>query len=467
LWLLTLSREEVGEEEELVEKEAEMQPTGFVSCPVPGCNEVMKAKGRYGHFKTRHPELSYPDYKDKFKPAKAPEPSEVKPGEGPLYKGETDTTAILRDILKKYPDIPSKVVDEVCSWAEYGPIHPTQLVSLLQSFRGITATTAYILAQKYALALQKAQQEGKVTPIVIGGSFPQGGQPFGFFPTGFPAGPTGIGPIGGVSPGPQGVTLQGTTQYGAGPYGAAPQYGMFPPWQQPQDVRTIVREELHAAEERKPKEKETEAYVEIEEPVRLPDGRVVVGDDDRPIMKRMRVPASQAAQLISPKEDVEMKLLEKLKTYKELFGKEELTTEKIREIIKEERPPAPSETEKPITLEDVKKASTDAAQSAVETVMASHEKENTEEKRHKEVIAAIERSGSAKAVEGYREDSYRILGQGLGETASVLKERKPIEVIIREGGPLILGERPPKEVEAGAGEGLLERLKKRGWVVEQ
>jgi len=464
LWLLTLSREEVGEEEELVEKEAEMQPTGFVSCPVPGCNEVMKAKGRYGHFKTRHPELSYPDYKDKFKPAKAPEPGEAKLGEGPLYKGETDTTAILRDILKKYPDIPGKVVDEVCSWAEYGPIHPTQLVSLLQSFRGITATTAYILAQKYALALQKAQQEGKVVPIVVGGSVPQAGlQPLSFFPTGFPTSLPGAPMSGGIPPGgaPAGVPQYGVQQ------GAAPQYGTFPPWQPPQDVRSIVREELRGIEDRlKPKE---ETYVDIEEPVRLPDGRVVIGEDERPIMKRIHVPASQAGQLVGPTEDPETRFLNKMKLYKEVFGKEELTEAKIRQIIKEEHPApsAPTSSEKPITLEDVKKASSEAAETAVATVMEAHEKEDKEERRHKEVLTAIHESGSAKAVEGYREDSYRILGQGMKEGADVLRERKPLEVIIKDGGRIIFGGSPEKEVEAGAGAGLLQRLKERGWVVEQ
>lgn len=39
---------------------------------------------------------------------------EAKAEETP-YKGELDTTAILRDIMKKHPDISSKVVDEVCN----------------------------------------------------------------------------------------------------------------------------------------------------------------------------------------------------------------------------------------------------------------------------------------------------------------------------------------------------------------
>jgi len=385
-------------------------------------------------------------------------PSEAKAEGEPLYKGELDSTSILKDILRKHPDIPGKVVDEVCSWAEYGPIHPTQLVSLLQSFRGITATTAYIVAQKYNLALQKAQQEGRVQmPPLVGGPMPATQPP----PWGFPAGfqqqqPTGL------------AQQQPPTSYAPQLAPQTPSYQPAWPYQQPpqQDIRGIIREELRGYEERgKPREAET--YVDIEEPVRDSDGKVIIGPDDRPITKHMRVPASQAAQLVSPKEDVEMKILEKLKTYKELFGpKEELTETKIRAIIREEAP-QPTAPEKPITLEDVQKASSEAAQTAVTQVLEAHEKEDKEEARFRRLEETIRSTASAKSVEGYREDSYRIMGQGLSEVAGVVRERKPVEVIVREGGPLILGGAPGKEVEAGAGEGLIDRLKKRGWVVEK
>ena len=96
-----------------------------------------------------------------------------------------------------------------------------------------------------------------------------------------------------------------------------------------------------------------------------------------------------------------------------------------------------------------------------------HEKEDKEEKRHRETLAAIERSGSARTVEGYKEDSYRILGQGLSEVGGAIKERKPVEVLIREGGPLLFGGSPSKKVESGAGKTLLDRLQERGLVVEE
>jgi len=380
--------------------------------------------------------------------------TEVKPREEPIYKGELDTTAILRDILTHHPDIPEKVVNEVCSWAEYGPIHPTQLVSLLQSFRGITTTTAYIVSQKYSLALQKAQLEGKLTvPPLVGGPMPGTSQPAWSFP-GFPSPqqpPTGL--------------PQPSTAY-VPPFSVPQSPAQTPGWVYPplteERIRSIIREERQPKESREP-----EQFVEIEDPARDHEGNVILDPQDRPIMKKMRVPVSQASQII-PREDVESRVLEKMMRYKKLFGSE-LTEEKIRSIVREEapKPEAPASTEKPITLEDVKKASTEASQSTVKQVLEAREKEDKDERRHQETLSAIRASGTSKAVEGYKEDSFRILGQGLSEAARVVGERKPVEVIIREGGPLLLGERPPKEVEAGAGKGLIERLKERGWVVEQ
>jgi len=408
---------------------------------------IGRIKGRLSRLKKRREEKAAPTT-----------PSEVTPREEPLYKGELDTTAILREILTHHPDIPQKVVDEVCSWAEYGSIHPTQLVSLLQSFRGITVTTAYVVAQKYSLALQKAQQEGKVQiPPLVGGPMPGAPtptQPLSWgFPTGFPQQPPG--------------TLTGQQPPYVPPFGTqqfptqTPGWGYLPPLTE-ERIRIIMREER----ERPGKEsKEAEQYVEIEDPVRDNTGNVILDPQDRPILKKMRVPASQASQFV-PREDVESRVLDKMQRYKDLFGSKELTEEKIREIIRDEKlptqPAAP--TEKPVTLEDVKKVSTESSQEAVKQVLAAHEKEDKEEKRHQETLEAIRASGSAKTVEGYKEDSYRILGQGLHEVAAVAKDKKPGEIIatILAGGPA-----SPKEVEAGAGEGLLKRLKDKGWLVEQ
>jgi hypothetical protein len=248
--------------------------------------------------------------------------------------------------------------------------------------------------------------------------------------------------------------------------GQPPQYPLF---QQPQpDLRSVIREELKPVDDRlrrleEPKQ-EAEGFVEIEEPVRDSAGNVILGVDDKPIVKRMKVPASQAGQF-APKEDVEAKILAKMEHYKKIFGSE-LTESKIREIVRQEMPTQPAAQPEPITPEDVKKAASEAAEAAVKQVKEEHEKEKKDDERFKHLEDTIRATASAKTVEGYKEDSYRILGQGLTEVASATKDRKPIEVIVREGGPLLLGAPPPKQVEKGAEEGLVERFQKRGWITE-
>ena len=79
----------------------------------------------------------------------------------------------------------------------------------------------------------------------------------------------------------------------------------------------MIRDELERVERSKPKE--AEGYVDIEEPVRDSQGSVIIGPDDKPIMRRMHIPASQASQL-TPKEDPEMRVLEKLAQYKKILG---------------------------------------------------------------------------------------------------------------------------------------------------
>jgi len=215
------------------------------------------------------------------------------------YKTELDATAILRSILEKHPDILPKVVDEVCSWAEYGPIHPTQLVYLLQSMRGIQSTTANIVAQKYALALQKAQAEGRVQipPPMYSPQLPQPPSTTPFFmpfqthhqPQMFPFQVQPLGqPPSPVSP--------------IAPSALAPQPPSYPPyWQPPQDVRSVVKEHIDDMKKYVDVKFETlrpgeERYVEISEPLRTPEGRVIVDDKGKPIVRTVKTPISQAGQ---------------------------------------------------------------------------------------------------------------------------------------------------------------------------
>lgn len=377
------------------------------------------------------------------------------------YKGPVDATLILRQILAKHPDIPPKVVEEVLSWAEYGPIHPTQLVYLLQSMRGIQSTTANIVAQKYSLALQKASQEGKlqIPPPIYS---PQLQQPqWGPMPFQTPYQQPQVFPYTGAQP------LAPTR-----PLTQTPYTGQFqqPLWRPPEDIGKVVKEEIREmkgyVDTKLEAMRPTEQFIEVQEPLQDAEGSVLLGPDRKPFVRTRRIPVSMAGQAGMMGGDPELRMLEKMKHYKELFGEKGLTAEKVRSIIKEEQPKKGEEEAKPVTRKEVEEATVEAATKAVETIMEEHKKEDVDERRHKELLDAVRTSASGKIVEGYKEDSFRMMGQGLTETASILKERKPIEVIIREGGPLILGKTPPKEVEAEATGGIIERLKRRGWVTE-
>lgn len=433
-------------QEELESPVKSEKPSAYVACPV--CHQVVRSRGRYAHFKTAHPTLNYAEYKDKFTPVMPP-PTEEKPEEvkeAPLYKGELDTTTILRDILKRHPDIPQRVVNEVCSWAEFGPIHPTQLAYLLSSMRGVSTTTANIVAQKYSLALQKAQIEGRAqippalaTPLMQTQpsipqivpfqqvTQPQQSQPIQLqspIQTRFPAQRMITPPSQPTYTQPQWVQTQPPPQW----YPQPPT-----PTLTEDKIRNIIRDEVS-----KNLEPTKETYIDIEEPERDSEGKIILGPDDRPIVRRLHIPASQADKF-RVKEDTELKLLEKIKLYKEVFGEKGLDEAKIREIIRQEVPGKKTTPETPpVKPEDVTKAAAEAATTAVQQFIKLREKEDAEERRHKELLEAIQRSASAKTVEGYKEDSMRVLGQGLSEFATIVRERKPVEVVIKEGGKLLL-----------------------------
>ena len=384
--------------------------------------------------------------------AKRREKKEEKKVEPPtLYKTEPNANAILDEILSSHPDIPAKVKDEIMDWARRrGSLDPGLVAYLLSSMKGVSSTTAHIVSQKYAFALQKAQFEGRLqTPYPIYTPMPQQPAPFVPPPLGYPPQPFQY-PL---QPSPlQPPTLKpGTPSY------YSPQYPL-----PPQDVAKVVKDEIGEVksyvdkkfEEIRPKE---EAYAYIEEPMRTPDGKILVDEKGQPIVRRMRVPATQAAQL-SMGGDPETRLLAKLESYKNLF-KGDLTADDVRKIVKDEA--GEKGKEPPITKKDVEEASTKVA----ETVLAKKAEEDKDERRHRETLEAIKTSGGSRVVEGYKSDSYRFLGQSMDKLANVIEKKEPVKVVIH-GVRDILSESPPaKEVEAGAKEGIFKHVKSE-YVVE-
>jgi hypothetical protein len=93
----------------------------------------------------------------------------TKPSAGPIYKTDTDSTSVLKEVLMTHPDISPRHLEEILSWAKMTPggLHPAHLQALLQSMKGIDSRMASMLAQKYSLALSKYQQESQGSPPQI------------------------------------------------------------------------------------------------------------------------------------------------------------------------------------------------------------------------------------------------------------------------------------------------------------
>ncbi|MEM2273631.1 MAG: hypothetical protein QXX56_05400 [Candidatus Bathyarchaeia archaeon] len=469
-YLQSMSEEvETGEETEVEEEVTEVKKTGWVKCPI--CGEVVRSRGAPAHWRNLHQDKGrYETWKERFVPVQPPVTgvSVGKPEAESVYKTEPDANSILNEILRRHPDIPDRVADEVMSWAEFGPIHPTQLVALLTSMKGISQQTAYIVAQKYALALQKAQSEGRLQLPPFFSYMPQTPQPFPLFqtPTPMAQGPPTTSPQPQIQIQPPVTSIHPPSLQSQMPQTPWPYLTQQPQQLQPQQltedrVKMILREELdRILRERLPQPEKREEYVDIEEPVKDPEGKIIVGPDDKPIVRRMRVPISHVDRFMS-REDVEEKVLRRIQLYKEIFGEERITEDKIRQIIREETSkPVAAVGEEKISKEDIVRLVSDTAENILKQYMQIHEREEKEEKRHEELKKTIEdglkslsSALSAKSVEGYQDDAIRLLAQGLAEIGSVIRERKPVEIILKEAPKLLMPAQPSiPEVKEKVGE---------------
>jgi hypothetical protein len=61
----------------------------------PACGNIVKSKGKYGHFSTAHPDLNYQEYKNKFKPVPRPEEEEKEKEEAEEGPPEADERRLV------------------------------------------------------------------------------------------------------------------------------------------------------------------------------------------------------------------------------------------------------------------------------------------------------------------------------------------------------------------------------------
>lgn len=434
-----MSEDAQFEDEEIREEEYTVQ-TDWVKCPV--CDEVVNVKGKFVHFKNKHMDLPWGEYKDKFIPAPPPKRA-VKKSEH-VYKDEADANQILEDILSRHPNISDSVKEEVMDWARLkGFLQPMEVQAILQSMKGVSPSTANLIASKYAFALMKAQTEGRLlsAPIMV----PQVQQqmPIPMQPQFAPQ----LQP-----PSLQPPSLQ-TPPLQPQPLQPPIIQSIQPQFQQAQQIseekiRYIIRDEIARLTSTTTKEE----YVEIEEPLRGPDGNVLLGPDDKPIVKRMRVPISQVDKIKT--EDEELKLINKLKLYQEVIGGSKMSAEDIRRIIRDEM----SRKEESISKQDIANIVSEITSKQIQQFVQEHLKVEKEEERWNSIIESIKEGfdklyselSKAKAVEGYQDDAIRLLAQGLSEVASTIRDRRPIELIVKEA-PKWLLQQPP-EITGKVGE---------------
>ena len=396
--------------------------------------------------------------------AKKSEEEKGPPG-GPaeVYKGEPDANAILRRILEGHPDVPAKAKDEIMSWAELrGILDPAYVSYLLSSMKGVSTQTANIVAQKYALALQKAQQEGRVQV------------PFPIYP------PTRIAPPAQFPMMPSFYPAAGQPSFYPPTYPptykqAAPrQPGWTPPsYYTPQEVEklrddwakgsrlekletsvTKLREDLPKLIQDASPRPEPREYEEVME---------FVGKDGKPCLAEKavsqrikRIPIT--TEKLTP-EEVRRIIREE---------KEALTPEKVRSIIREE-----GEKGKPPSIEEhpTFKSLKEGLEKTEERY--NELKETMEAKDKQRIEGTIEElRGELKALRSrpagqYREDTFRLLDSTLGRLADILEGRKPAEtlkeVLLPSG---VTSEKPPSEraSEADRG-GLIGEWRKQGLLV--
>lgn len=364
-----------------------------------------------------------------------------------LVKTAPEAVEILEKILDVHPDIKDSIKKEVLSMAELQPLNPQLVEWTLNRLRGCSRETASYVAQKFALALAKAQAEalgGQAQPAPV---MQQPMQQFG--------------------------TQMPPTTYVLTPQGYVPVQPQFPqqaPWQQPQAQPQVPPQVQPPYQPYHPPPAKSYKLVV--------DGQEIETDEKGFMAWKRYLDEQKKAEEKPPaaltKEDiVEMMdktktelagaLMEKLERDKAEREKETLTGMFTKLMEKVERgelyPKAPAAPQAPpVSKDDIAKAiegSTKATREDILKFIEAKSKEEAADKRHSELLSAIRSGMAAQQVSGYKEDAYRFLGQGITAAAGMATQKTPMKDILEKGpqiAQLIFGPAPPgpKEVVPGA-----------------
>jgi len=211
-------------------------------------------------------------------------------------------------------------------------------------------------------------------------------------------------------------------------------------------------------ESRKPQQ---EQMVEIWRPKIDGEGNITTDAAGKPILERISAPASVAGQFM-PKEDPELVFLKKMELMRSLNAPqgtttgEELTPEKIRSIIKEEKEVLTADKVSSIIDEKMGKQPTtvnpelskmQAQMDELTKELASTKDKMTEErfddlKKQLEDMKGMVRGMSTGE---FKEDGMRLLSKSMDDFTTLVKERKPLEKAMDKMMPDIPG--IPDEVQ--------------------
>jgi hypothetical protein len=372
---------------------------------------------------------------------------------GSVYKTDADSTTILKEVLSTHPDVTDRQILEIMSWAKMtqGGLQPAHLYALLSSMKGLDKNAASMLAQKYSLAIQKAQQEG-------------GAQPFTFGPI----------PIGPAQQQPQ---QQQQFYWPQQPWQQPVQQGPPPGYVSKDEVDERIEAVLRKVNEERKIDKIEDKVNKLAEDIPKMIRENMPGQPET-AMETVEIPLDANGNACLPGNAVTYKKitrplgsesdLDKLLKYKNLLGKE-ISTDDIRRVVKEEvggdRKEDPAVT---------------ALKTEMDKTIRAHEDLKKELQTTKDQISADEKrrlddtiKGMENKIEGLRtalsssgvNSPEGVIAQGITTFGNRKPAEKALEVIERIITPGAVATPVPQEGAVQTGEGvLIQEARKKGLV---
>jgi len=270
-----------------------------------------------------------------------------------------------------------------------------------------------------------------------------------------------------------------------------PYYGRQPPpmsssdeasWKMEREIDRATRPLLEKIdklaedlkESRQPKPEQT---VEIWRPKLNEQGEILTDAAGKPVLERISAPASMANQFM-PHEDPELVALKKMEYYKSLFAPQgasaepELTLEKVREVIRQEKEQLTPERVASIIDEKMKSnappVNPEFAKMQNQLDVLNKELGETKDKMTQERFDALKKQlddtrGMIQNMQTgeFKEDSMRLLSKSLDKATEMMSTRKPLEKALDRMMPA-LPEIPEGSQPGAAQKTVLERVVEQG-----